>query len=75
MPERTNDEKIAGLEKQVKEITEVLSTLIADINEHRGKNERCFWWKECFLKDLDVSDELKESLGLRPDEECDENDF
>ena len=72
MLERTTDKRIADLEGQVKELTEVLSTLIADIDEHRDSNS-CFWWKESFLKDLEVSDELKESLGLRPNKEYNED--
>lgn len=74
MPEKTDKETIAELKDQVDELTEVVSALVADIDEHRDSNS-CFWWKESFLKDLEVSDELKEKLGLIPNKECDKDDL
>lgn len=76
MLERTTDKRIADLEGQVKELTEVLSALIDDVDHHRKENfHSCYWWKGSFLKDLEVSDSLKEKLGLIPDKEYDEDDF
>ena len=76
MLNRTNDEKIAELEGQVKELTKVLSALIEDIDDHRIENTNsCCWWKGTFLRDLEVSDSLKEKLGLISNKGCNEDDL
>jgi len=68
MPKKSDKETITELSGRVNELTKVLSALIGDIDDHRNENtSSCYWWKESFMKDLEVSDKLKESLGIPPD--------
>lgn len=75
MSEKSDKKTIIELTGRVDELTEVLSALISDIDYHRMVNAHsCYWWKGDFLKDIEVSDELKEKLGLRPNKDYDEDE-
>lgn len=75
--EPTEKETIEGLKTQVDELTKVLSALVSDIDDHRNENcSSTYWWLDSFLKDLDVSDQLKRKLGLpMKDEDEDEDNY
>jgi len=70
MGKKSDKEIIAELTGCVDELTEVLSALIRDIDDHRSLTEdthSCYWWRQSFVKDLEVSDETKAKLGFPPE--------
>lgn len=71
--EPTEKETIESLKTQINELTKVLSALIRDIdNNHSGNSNSTYWWMQSLLTELDVSDTLKEKLGLPTDDDHDD---
>ena len=74
--EPTEGETVESLKLQIDELTKVLSALISDIDDHRSENcSSTYWWLDSFLKELDVSNNLKRKLGLPIDDENDDNEM